>query len=41
MGVRMKRCSLLIDDGAVKQVNVEQPGKFEASTAETMLAQVS
>jgi peroxiredoxin len=41
MGIRMKRCSLLIDDGVVKQVNVEQPGKFEASTAETMLAQIS
>src|SRR5260370_3154168 len=31
MGVRMKRCSLFIDDGVVKQVNVEQPGKFQAS----------
>ena len=41
MGVRMKRSSLFIDDGVVKQVNVEQPGKFEASTAETMLAQIS
>jgi glutaredoxin/glutathione-dependent peroxiredoxin len=40
MGQRMKRCSLLVDDGVVKQVNVEQPGKFEASTAETMLKQL-
>jgi peroxiredoxin len=40
MGVRMKRCSLLVDNGVVKQVNVEAPGKFEASTAETMLTQL-
>ena len=40
MGVRMKRCSLLVDNGVVKQVNVEQPGKFEVSNAETMLSQL-
>ena len=40
MGIRVKRFSMLVDDGVVKQVNVEQPGKFEASTAETMLGQV-
>ena len=40
MGVRMRRCSMLVDDGTVKQVNVEEPGKFEASTAETMLKQL-
>jgi peroxiredoxin len=41
MGLRMQRCSLLIDDGVVKQVNVEAPGKFEVSDAGTMLKQVS
>ncbi|HEY4220537.1 MAG TPA: peroxiredoxin [Myxococcota bacterium] len=41
MGTRMRRCSLLIDDGVVKQVNVEAPGKFEVSNAETMLKQLS
>jgi peroxiredoxin len=40
MGVRMKRFSMLLDDGVVKQVNVEAPGKFEVSNAETMLAQL-
>jgi peroxiredoxin len=40
MGIRVKRFSMLVDDGLVKTVNVEEPGKFEASTAETMLAQV-
>jgi peroxiredoxin len=37
MGVRAKRFSLLVEDGVVKSVNVEQPGKFEVSDAETML----
>jgi peroxiredoxin len=41
MGTRMKRCSLLVDNGVVKQVNVEQPGKFEVSNAETMLTQLA
>ena len=40
MGVRLRRCSLLVDQGVVKQVNVEEPGKFEASTAEHMLEQL-
>ena len=40
MGMRMQRFSLFVDNGIVKQVNVEAPGKFEASTAETMLTQV-
>lgn len=41
MGVRMKRCSLLVDDGIVKAVNVEAPGKFEVSDAKTLLSQLS
>ena len=40
MGIRSRRFSLLVEDGVVKQVNVEQPGKFEVSNAETMLAQL-
>jgi peroxiredoxin len=40
MGVRSRRFSLLVDSGVVKQVNVEQPGKFEVSNVETMLSQV-
>lgn len=40
MGVRARRFSLLIDDGTVKQVNVEEPGKFEVSNVETMLTQL-
>jgi glutaredoxin/glutathione-dependent peroxiredoxin len=41
MGVRVKRFSMLVDDGVVKQVNVEAPGKFEVSDADTMLRQVT
>ena len=37
MGTRMRRNSMLVEDGVVKQVNVEQPGKFEVSSAEYML----
>jgi peroxiredoxin len=40
MGIRSRRFSLLVEDGVVKQVNVEQPGKFEVSNAETMLKQL-
>ena len=39
MGIRMQRFSMLIDDGVVKTFNLEDPGKFEVSNAETMLAQ--
>lgn len=40
MGVRSQRYSMLVDDGVVKSLNVEQPGKFEVSDAETMLGQL-
>jgi peroxiredoxin len=40
MGVRSRRFSMLVDDGVVKQVNVEEPGKFLVSNVETMLAQL-
>jgi peroxiredoxin len=39
MGVRMNRFSMLVEDGVVKTLNVEGPGKFEVSNAETMLTQ--
>lgn len=41
MGVRMKRFSMLVDDGVVKSLNLEEPGKFEVSNAETMLRQLA
>ena len=41
MGLRMQRFSMFLDDGVVKQLNVEAAGKFEVSNAETMLKQLS
>ena len=40
MGMRSRRFSLLVEDGVIEQVNVEQPGKFEVSNAETILTQL-
>ena len=40
MGVRSQRYSMLVEDGVVKKLNVEQPGKFEVSDADSMLKQV-
>ena len=40
MGVRSQRYSMLVVDGVVKTLNIEAPGKFEVSGAETMLAQL-
>jgi peroxiredoxin len=40
MGVRMKRFSALVENGVVKQFNLEAPGKFEVSDVDTMLKQL-
>lgn len=39
MGLRSQRYSMLVQDGVVKTLNIEGPGKFEVSDADTMLAQ--
>lgn len=39
LGVRSQRYSMLVVDGEVRALNVEQPGKFEVSDAETLLKQ--
>ncbi|WP_420934594.1 peroxiredoxin [Alteromonas sp. A081] len=36
-GVRSLRYSMLVEDGEVKQLNIEDPGRFEVSDAESML----
>ncbi len=40
LGVRVQRFSAIIDDGVVKSLNVEEPGAFEVSGAEKLLAQI-
>jgi glutaredoxin/glutathione-dependent peroxiredoxin len=39
MGIRSMRYSMLVKDGKVATLNVEAPGKFEVSDADTLLAQ--
>ena len=40
MGERSQRYSMVVDNGVVKTLNVEQPGAFEVSSAEHMLGQL-
>jgi glutaredoxin/glutathione-dependent peroxiredoxin len=40
MGLRSNRYSMLVKNGKVASVNVEAPGKFEVSDADTMLKQL-
>ncbi len=41
MGIRGQRFSMLVKDGIVTELNVEEPGAFAVSTAEHMLAQIA
>ena len=41
MGKRSQRYSMIVDDGVVEQLNVEAPGDYRASSAETMLDQLA
>jgi glutaredoxin/glutathione-dependent peroxiredoxin len=40
MGTRMRRFSMLVENGVVRAVNLEEPRKFEVSDAATMLRQL-
>jgi peroxiredoxin len=40
MGKRSQRYSMIVDDGVVEQLNVEQPGEYRASSAEHLLEQL-
>jgi peroxiredoxin len=39
MGVRSQRYSMLVKDGIVRTLNIEAPGKFEVSDAQTLVVQ--
>ena len=41
MGKRSQRYSMIVNDGVVEQLNVEQPGEYRASSAEYMLDQLA
>jgi len=40
MGKRSQRWSAIVDDGVVKELNVEEPGAFSVSSAEFLLNQL-
>lgn len=40
MGQRGQRYSMIVEDGVVRQLNVEQPGDFSVSSAEHLLEQL-
>jgi peroxiredoxin len=40
LGMRGSRWSAIVDDGVVKELNVEEPGAFKVSSAEFMLGQL-
>jgi len=40
LGLRSQRYSMIVDDGVVKELNIEAPGEFKVSAADYMLAQL-
>ena len=40
MGKRSQRYSMIVDDGVVKELNVEAPGEFKVSSADYLLGQL-
>ena len=40
LGLRSQRYSMIVEDGVVKELNVEAPGEFKVSAADYMLAQL-
>jgi peroxiredoxin len=40
MGLRSKRFSMIVEDGVVKELNVEAPGEFNVSSAEATACQL-
>jgi len=40
LGMRSLRYSMIVEDGVVKHLNLEEPGKYEVSSADYMLGQL-
>ena len=40
MGTRSQRYSMIVNDGVVEQLNVEEPGAYQVSGAETLIEQL-
>ena len=40
MGARGQRFSMVVNDGVIEQLNLEQPGEYKVSSAEHMLGQL-
>ena len=40
MGQRSQRYSIIVDDGVVKELNIEEGGEFRVSAADYLLAQL-
>ena len=40
MGMRSKRFSMIVEDGLIKELNVEAPGEFKVSAAEATVCQL-
>jgi peroxiredoxin len=40
MGTRGKRFSAIVEDGVVKELNVEAPGEFKVSSADATVCQL-
>lgn len=40
MGTRSRRYAMLVDDGVVKKLQVDEPGKFEVSGGDNLLAAI-
>jgi peroxiredoxin len=40
LGMRCQRFSMLVDNGVIKVLNIEAPGKYEISDADTLLKQM-
>ena len=40
MGKRSQRYSMIVDDGVVKQLDVEEPGEFKVSSADYLMTQL-